>query len=251
MNEFGKIRAEVNARIVRDTARFAYRKVTDNDPFGIDDYVNEFVARTGRGDGRKFKFRVLMNRDTRDRLNEAYSRRVSMFNRGEEEPARKTDIRIITSMTGSAVTVTENTALEDNVIRNRSNQNTEDMKKLKTGKERMFATADAFSASTLTVLTKKSPVYIGDENPYVSEGGEASRYEITGAMALAMTEVTDRIGLGDGKRPAKLPRALTDTVIDMISDRRAETARRETGVPPMENNVETPVIFNDDNRKPN
>ena len=34
-----------------------------------------------------------------------------------EEPARKVDIRIIMSMTGSAVTVTENMALEDNIIR--------------------------------------------------------------------------------------------------------------------------------------
>jgi len=68
-------------------------------------------------EGRKFKFRVLMNRNTHDRLNEAYSRRISMFNQGKEEPARGMDIRIIMSMTGSAVTVTENMALEDNIIR--------------------------------------------------------------------------------------------------------------------------------------
>lgn len=40
-----------------------------------------------------------------------------MFNQGQEEPVRKVDIRIIMSMTGSAVTVTENMALEDNIIR--------------------------------------------------------------------------------------------------------------------------------------
>lgn len=99
MNEFGKICTEVNTRIVQDTVWFSYYRITDDDPFGIDNYVNEFVARIGRENGRKFKFRVLMNRNTHDRLNEAYSR------------------RIIMSMTGSAVTVTENMALEDNIIR--------------------------------------------------------------------------------------------------------------------------------------
>ena len=82
MNEFGKICTEVNTRIVQDTVWFSYYRITDDDPFGIDNYVNEFVARIGRGNGRKFKFRVLMNRNTHDRLNEAYSRRISMFNRG-------------------------------------------------------------------------------------------------------------------------------------------------------------------------
>lgn len=135
------------------------------------------------------------------------------------------------------------------------------MKKLKTGKERMFAMADAFSASMLMVLTKKSPIYIGDENLYVSEDGEVSRYEITGAMALAMTEVMDQIGLGNGKQPTKLNEllhTLTDTVIAMISDRCVEMARQEMGAPPkdgqgeaMENNVEMPMIFNNDNQKPN
>lgn len=106
------------------------------------------------------------------------------------------------------------------------------MKKLKTGKERMFAMADAFTASMLMVLTRKLPIYIGDENLYVSEDGEVSRYEITGAMALAMTEVMDQIGLGNGKRPTRLnelPHILTDTVIDMISDRCVEMARQEMG----------------------
>ena len=107
----------MNTRIVQDTVWFSYYRITDDDPFGIDNYVNEFVARIGRGNGRKFKFRVLMNRNTHDRLNEAYSRRISMFNQGQEEPVRKVDIRIIMSMTGSAVTVTENMALEDNIIR--------------------------------------------------------------------------------------------------------------------------------------
>lgn len=135
------------------------------------------------------------------------------------------------------------------------------MKKLKTGKERMFAMADAFIASMLMVLTKESPVYIGDENLYVSEDGGVSRYEITGAMALAMTEVMDRIGLGNGRQPTRLNELLhilTDTVIDMISDRCVEMARQETGIIPgngkeesMENNVEMPMIFNNDNRKPN
>lgn len=110
MNEFGKICTEVNTRIVQDTVWFSYYRITDDDPFGIDNYVNEFVARIGRENGRKFKFRVLMNRNTHDRLNEAYSRRISMFNQG-------VDIRTIMSMTGSAVTVTENMALEDNIIR--------------------------------------------------------------------------------------------------------------------------------------
>lgn len=117
MNEFGKICTEVNTRIVQDTVWFSYYRITDDDPFGIDNYVNEFVARIGRENGRKFKFRVLMNHNTHDRLNEAYSRRLSMFNQGQEEPVRKVDIRIIMSMTGSAVTVTENMALEDNIIR--------------------------------------------------------------------------------------------------------------------------------------
>lgn len=44
------------------------------------------------------------------------------------------------------------------------------MKKLKTGKERMFAMADAFTASIMLVLTKESLVYIGDEKP-VRVGG--------------------------------------------------------------------------------
>lgn len=35
------------------------------------------------------------------------------------------------------------------------------MKKLKTRKERMFAMADAFTASIMLVLTKESLVYIG------------------------------------------------------------------------------------------
>lgn len=74
------------------------------------------------------------------------------------------------------------------------------MKKLKTGKERMFAMADAFTASMLMVLTRKSPIYIGDENLYVSEDGGVSRYEITGAMALAMTEVMDQTGNGHHTR---------------------------------------------------
>lgn len=136
------------------------------------------------------------------------------------------------------------------------------MKKLKTGKERMFAMADAFTASMLMVLTRKSPIYIGDENLYVSEDGGVSRYEITGAMALAMTEVMDRIGLGNGRQPTRLNELLhilTDTVIDMISDRCVEMARQETGPLPndrekeesAENNVEMPMIFNNDNRKPN
>lgn len=135
------------------------------------------------------------------------------------------------------------------------------MKKPKTGKEGMSAMADAFTASIMPVLTKESPVYIGDENLYVSEDGEVSRHEITGAMAPTMTEVTDRIGPGNGKRPTKpneLLHILTDTVIDMISDRCVETARQETGAPPkdgqgeaMENNVEMPMISNNDNRKPN
>lgn len=136
------------------------------------------------------------------------------------------------------------------------------MKKLKTGKERMFAMADAFTASMLMVLTRKSPIYIGDENLYVSEDGRVSRYEITGAMALAMTEVMDQIGLGNGKRPTKLNELLhilTDTVIDMISDRCVEMARQEMGALPndrekeesAENNIEMPMIFNNDNRKPN
>ena len=88
-----------------------------------------------------------------------------------------------------------------------------------------------------------------------------SRYEITGAMALAMTEVMDQIGLGNGRQPTKLNEllhTLTDTVIDMISDRCVEMARQEMGVLPkdgqgeaMENNVEMPMIFNNDNQKPN
>lgn len=136
------------------------------------------------------------------------------------------------------------------------------MKKLKPEKERMFAMADAFTASMLMVLTRKSPIYIGDENLYVSEDGGVSRYEITGAMALAMTEVMDRIGLGNGKRPTKLNELLhilTDTVIDMISDRCVEMARQEMGALPndrekeksAENNIEMPMIFNNDNQKPN
>lgn len=135
------------------------------------------------------------------------------------------------------------------------------MEKLKTGKERMFAMADAFTASMLMVLTGKSPIYIGDENLYVSEDGGVSRYEITGAMALAMTEVMDLTGPGNGRqptRPNELLHILTDTVIDMISDRCVETARQETGIIPgngkeesMENNVEMPMIFNNGNRKPN
>ena len=136
------------------------------------------------------------------------------------------------------------------------------MKKLKTGKERMFAMADVFTASMLMVLTRKSPIYIGDENLYVSEDGGVSRHEITGAMALAMAEVMDQIGLGNGKRPTKLNELLhilTDTVIDMISDRCVEMARQEMGPLPndrekeesAENNVEMPMIFNNDNRKPN
>lgn len=136
------------------------------------------------------------------------------------------------------------------------------MKKLKTGKERMFAMADAFTASIMPVLTRESPVYIGDENLYVPEDGEVSGHEITGAMALAMTEVTDRIGPGNGKRPTKpneLLHILTDTVIDMISGRCVEMARQETGPVPddrekeesAENNTGIPVIFNSDSRKPN
>lgn len=88
-----------------------------------------------------------------------------------------------------------------------------------------------------------------------------SRHEITGAMALAMTEVMDRIGLGNGRQPTRLNELLhilTDTVIDMISDRCVEMARQETGIIPgngkeesAENNVEMPMIFNNDNRKPN
>lgn len=136
------------------------------------------------------------------------------------------------------------------------------MKKLKTGKERMFAMADAFTASIMLVSTKESLVHIGDENLYVSEDGEVSRHEITGAMALAMTEVTDQIGLGNGKRPAKpngLPHILTDTVMDMISDRCVEMARQEMGPMPndrekeesAENNIEIPMISDNDNQKPN
>lgn len=117
MNEFGKICTEVNTRIVRDTVWFVYHRITDDDPFGTDNCINEFVARIGKGDGRKFRFRVLMNRNTHDRLNDAYSKRISMFNQGEGEPARKVDIRIMMSMTGSAVTVVEDMALEDNIIR--------------------------------------------------------------------------------------------------------------------------------------
>lgn len=49
MNEFGKICTEVNTRIVQDTVWFSYYRITDDDPFGIDNYVNEFVARIGRG----------------------------------------------------------------------------------------------------------------------------------------------------------------------------------------------------------
>lgn len=133
--------------------------------------------------------------------------------------------------------------------------------KLKTEKERIYAMADAFTASMLMVVTKESPIYIGDENLYVSEDGGVSRHEITGAMALAMTEVMDQIGLGNGKRPTtlnELLHTLTDTVINMISDRRVEMARQETGIIPgdgkeesMENNVEMPMIFNNDNQKPN
>lgn len=70
MNEFGKICTEVNTRIVQDTVWFSYYRITDDDPFGIDNYVNEFVARIGRENGRKFKFRVLMNRNTHDREKE-------------------------------------------------------------------------------------------------------------------------------------------------------------------------------------
>lgn len=92
--------------------------------------------------------------------------------------------------------------------------------------------------------------------------GGVSRYEITGAMALAMTEVMDRIGLGNGRQPTRLNELLhilTDTVIDMISDRCVEMARQETGALPndrekeesAENNIEIPMIFNNDNRKPN
>lgn len=136
------------------------------------------------------------------------------------------------------------------------------MKKLKTGKERMFAMADAFTASVMPVLTRESLVHIGDENLYVPEDGEVSGHETTGAMALAMTEVTDQIGPGNGKRPTKpneLLHILTDTVMDMISGRCVETARQETGPVPddrekeesMENNIEMPMIFNNDNRKPN
>lgn len=136
------------------------------------------------------------------------------------------------------------------------------MKKLKTGKERMFAMADAFTASMLMVLTRKSSIYIGDENLYASEDGRVSRYEITGAMALAMTEVMDQIGLGNGRQPTRLNELLhilTDTVIDMISDRCVEMARQEMGALPndrekeesMENNIEMPMIFNNDNQKPN
>lgn len=47
MNEFGKICTEVNTRIVQDTVWFSYYRITDDDPFGIDNYVNEFVARIG------------------------------------------------------------------------------------------------------------------------------------------------------------------------------------------------------------
>lgn len=133
------------------------------------------------------------------------------------------------------------------------------MKKLKTGKERMFAMAEAFTASIMLVLTKESLIYIGDENLYVSEDGEVSRHEITGAMALAMTEVMDQIGLGNGKRPTKLNELLhilTDTVIHMISDRCVEMARQELPndrekEESTENNIEMPMIFMGDNQKPN
>ena len=32
----------------QDTVWFSYYRITDDDPFGIDNYVNEFVARIGR-----------------------------------------------------------------------------------------------------------------------------------------------------------------------------------------------------------
>lgn len=51
MNEFGKICTEVNTRTVQDTVRFSCYRITDDDPFGTDNYVNGFVARIGRGHG--------------------------------------------------------------------------------------------------------------------------------------------------------------------------------------------------------
>lgn len=53
MNEFGKICTEVNTRIVQDTVWFVYHRITDDDPFGIDNHINEFVARIGREGGTR------------------------------------------------------------------------------------------------------------------------------------------------------------------------------------------------------
>lgn len=49
MNEFGKICTEVNTRIVQDTVWFPYYRITDDDPFGIDNHVNEFCRTHRKG----------------------------------------------------------------------------------------------------------------------------------------------------------------------------------------------------------
>lgn len=56
MNEFGKICTEVNTRIVQDTVWFVYHRITDDDPFGIDNHIND-VCRTDR-EGRRKEIQV-------------------------------------------------------------------------------------------------------------------------------------------------------------------------------------------------
>ena len=228
MNESGKTCTEANTRTVQDTVRFSRYRITDDDPSGTDNYANGFAARTGRENGRKSRFRVLMNRNTRDRLDEACPGRISMSDRGHGGTRKEGGYQDnhVHDRSGSNRNGKHGTRRQHH--KNGSNRNTEDMKKLKTGKERMFAMADAFTASVMPVLTGESPVRIGDENLYVPEDGEVSGHETTGAMAPAMTEVTDRTGPGNGRRPAKpggLLHILTGTVTDMISGRCVETAR--------------------------
>lgn len=130
--------------------------------------------------------------------------------------------------------------------------------KLKTEKERIYAMADAFTASMLMVVTKESPIYIGDENLHMTEDGKVSRHEVLGAMSLAITEFLDRTGLGgEPRRPTsvvELLNMMTRTVVDMVSESRAEMVKEEMGVPPgkdRERKPEMPIIFNTENHKPN
>lgn len=107
-------------------------------------------------------------------------------------------------------------------------------------KRRMYAMAEKFTMSMMAVISKSSPIYVGDENLYVTKDKKVSKYEIVGAILLATSEMLDITGL-NGHPNEKRVTTITELlhlITDVVIDITAKNTVMKSNDPDTDNSIE-------------